>query len=93
MSLSDLENQIISPNIKVKCSGKIELYGQTYHCWKEKGHGVVDLKEAIKESCDCYFYEISRRLGVDRLSETAINFGLGKKYWEIFLRVKKRINT
>ncbi len=79
VALSALENQIISPNFKVNCSGKIELYGQTYHCWKEKGHGVVDLKEAMKQSCDCYFYEISRRLGVDRLSETAINFGLGKK--------------
>ena len=55
------------------------MYGQTYHCWKKKGHGIVDLKGAIKQSCDTYFYEISRRLGVDRLSETALKFGLGEK--------------
>ena len=79
VALSALENQIVSTNFKVNCSGKIELYGQTYHCWKKEGHGVVNLREAMKQSCDCYFYEISRRLGVDRLSETAFNFGLGKK--------------
>ena len=79
VALSALENQIISPNFKVNCTGKNEMYGQTYHCWKKEGHGVVDLRDAMKQSCDSYFYEISRRLGVDRLSETAINFGLGKK--------------
>ncbi len=79
VALSALENQIISPDFKVKCTGKNEMYGQTYHCWKKEGHGVVNLREAMKQSCDSYFYEISRRLGVDRLSETALNFGLGKK--------------
>ena len=77
VALSALENNVISPNFKVRCTGKTELYGQTYHCWKEKGHGVVDLKNAIKKSCDTYFYEMSRRLGVDRLSVTATRFGLG----------------
>ncbi len=79
VALSALENQIISPEFKVKCTGKNEMYGETYHCWKKEGHGVVNLREAMKQSCDSYFYEISRRLGVDRLSETALNFGLGKK--------------
>jgi penicillin-binding protein 2 len=79
VALSALENDVISPNFKVNCKGKMEMYGQTYHCWKKKGHGIVDLKGAIKQSCDTYFYEISRRLGVDRLSETAIKFGLGEK--------------
>ena len=66
VALSALENNIISPDFKVICTGKIEMYGQTYHCWKKKGHGVVDLRNAIKQSCDSYFYEMSRRLGVDR---------------------------
>ncbi len=79
VALSALENEIISTNFKVNCTGKKEMYGQTYHCWKKKGHGVVNLKEAMKQSCDTYFYEISRRLGVDKLSETAKKFGLGKK--------------
>ena len=79
VALSALENNIISKNFKVKCTGKIEMYGQTYHCWKEKGHGVVNLKSAMKQSCDTYFYEVARKLGVDRLKETAVKFGLGKK--------------
>ena len=82
VALSALENNVISENFKVKCTGKIELYGQTYHCWKKKGHGVMTLKNAMKQSCDTYFYEIARKLGVDRLNETAIKFGLGKKVLE-----------
>ena len=79
VALSALENGIIDENFKVRCKGKIEMYGQTYHCWKKKGHGVVNLKSAMKQSCDSYFYEISRKLGVDRLKETSIKFGLGEK--------------
>ena len=79
VALSALENNIISPNFKVKCTGKTELYGQTFHCWKEKGHGFVSLNNAMKQSCDTYFYEIARLLGVDRLKVTAKKFGLGEK--------------
>ncbi|WP_415321162.1 penicillin-binding protein 2 [Candidatus Pelagibacter sp. Uisw_092] len=79
VALSALEYGIIDENFKVNCKGKIEMYGQTYHCWKKKGHGVVNLKNAMKQSCDTYFYEIARKLGVDRLKMTSIKFGLGKK--------------
>ena len=79
VALSALENKIIDENFKVNCTGKIEMYGQTYHCWKKRGHGIVDLKSAMKQSCDTYFYEIARKLGVDRLKETAVKFGLGEK--------------
>ena len=79
VALSALENGIVDKNFKVNCTGKIEMYGQTYHCWKEKGHGVVNLKSAMKQSCDTYFYEIARKLGVDRLKETSTKFGLGEK--------------
>jgi penicillin-binding protein 2 len=79
VALSALENGIIDENFKVNCTGKIEMYGQTYHCWKKKGHGVVSLKNAMKQSCDTYFYEIARKLGVDRLKETSLKFGLGEK--------------
>jgi penicillin-binding protein 2 len=79
VALSALENKIISKDFKVRCTGKTELYGQTFHCWKKKGHGVVDLKNAMKQSCDTYFYEIARLLGVDRLRKTSIKFGLGDK--------------
>ena len=79
VALSALENDVISPKLVVDCRGSIELYGQTYHCWKKKGHGLMGLRNAIKQSCDVYFYETARRLGVDRMSVTAKQFGLGKK--------------
>jgi len=79
VALSALENDVVSPKKIVRCTGSIEMYGQTYHCWKEKGHGYMTLRSAIKQSCDVYFYEVARRLGVDRLSITAKQFGLGKK--------------
>ena len=77
VALSALENDVITPNFTVKCTGKMEMYGQAYHCWKEKGHGFMKLRNAIKQSCDTYFYETARKLGVDRLSITASKFGLG----------------
>jgi len=67
------------------------MYGQKYHCWKEKGHGYMNLRSAIKQSCDVYFYEISRRLGVDRLSITAKEFGLGKRIFNNFNEEKSGI--
>ncbi len=84
VALSALENDVISPKTTRECRGKVELYGHTYHCWKEKGHGFVNLREAVKQSCDIYFYEVARRLGVDRLAETANKFGLGNKVFNIF---------
>ena len=79
VALSALEYGIVDENFKVNCTGKTEMYGQTYHCWKKKGHGVVSLKDAMKQSCDTYFYEVARKLGVDRLKITALKFGLGEK--------------
>ena len=89
VALSALENNVISPNFKVRCTGKMEMYGQTYHCWKKKGHGVVDLRSAIIQSCDTYFYEMSRRLGVDRLKVTASRFGLGNKVFDNLYKEEK----
>ena len=90
VALSALENGIINPQFTVKCEGKVEMYGQTYHCWKKKGHGFVSLKNAMKQSCDTYFYEIARRLGVDKLSETARKFGLGEKVFENLFQNEKK---
>jgi penicillin-binding protein 2 len=79
VALSALENDVINPKFTVECKGSVEKYGRIYHCWKEKGHGFMNLRDAIKQSCDIYFYEVARRLGIDRLSVTAKEFGLGKK--------------
>ena len=90
VALSALENGIIDENFSVNCTGKIEMYGQTYHCWKKKGHGVVNLKNAMKQSCDTYFYEITRKLGVDRLKKTSQKFGLGKKVLNETFSIEKK---
>ena len=82
VALSALENNIINTNFTVKCTGKTEMYGQTYHCWKKKGHGFVSLRNAMKQSCDTYFYEIARKLGVDKLSETAKNGLIPNTNWK-----------
>jgi len=90
VALSALENGIINTNFTVECTGKTEMYDQTYHCWKKKGHGFVSLRNAMKQSCDTYFYEIARRLGVDRLSETAKKFGLGEKVFGDLYDIEKK---
>ena len=79
VALSALENKIIRPSDTFRCKGKIELFGEKFHCWEKDGHGIVNLRKGIQRSCDVYFYEIARKLGVDRLSETAKKFGLGQK--------------
>ena len=93
VALSALENKIINTNFTVNCRGHknpLELYGQTYHCWKKEGHGFMNLRNAMKQSCDTYFYEIARKLGVDRLSETAKKFGLGKEVFGDLFSIEKK---
>ena len=77
-AISALENDTFNPKTVISCKGWIELYGEKYHCWKKKGHGFMNMRDAIKQSCDVYFYEVSRKLGIDRLAETARKFGLGE---------------
>ena len=94
VALSALENDVITPNFKVNCRGHknpLELYGGKYHCWKKEGHGYMSLKNAIKQSCDTYFYEAARLLGVDRLNLTAKKFGLGEVVLGNYFNEKKGI--
>ncbi len=93
VALSALENGIINTNFTVNCRGHrnpMELYGQTYHCWKKQGHGFMNLRNAMKQSCDTYFYEVARKLGVDKLSETAKKFGLGKEVFGDLFNIEKK---
>ena len=93
VALSALENGIINTNFTIQCRGHkhpLELYGQTYHCWKKQGHGYMNLRNAMKQSCDIYFYEVARKLGVDKLSETAKKFGLGKEVFGNLFSIEKK---
>ena len=83
--ISALENDVFNPKTVIRCSGSIELYGEKFHCWKKKGHGFMDMREGLKQSCDVYFYEVARKLGIDRLSETAKKFGLGDRVLDGFI--------
>ena len=70
----------IDPEETVYCNGSMRLGDRTFHCWKEEGHGAVDLRLAMKRSCDVYFYEMARRIGIDAIAEEARAFGLGEHY-------------
>ncbi|CAN1593825.1 FtsI Cell division protein FtsI/penicillin-binding protein 2 [Candidatus Pelagibacterales bacterium] len=89
IGLAALENKIVDQEYTHFCSGKIELYGQEFYCWKDGGHGKINLKDAIKKSCDIYFYEVARLLGVDRLAETIKKFNFGQTTLKDFDEEKK----
>jgi penicillin-binding protein 2 len=89
IGLAALENKIVDQDYTHFCSGKIELYGQEFYCWKDGGHGKINLKDAIKKSCDIYFYEVARLLGVDRLAETIRKFNFGQTTLKDFDEEKK----
>jgi penicillin-binding protein 2 len=69
----------ISPDRRVFCSGFTELGNQRFHCWNHKGHGLINMIDGMRESCDVYFYELALKLGVDRIATTAQKLGLGSK--------------
>lgn len=68
----------LSPAVSVFCPGFYKLGNMRFHCWKKEGHGHVDMPGALQHSCDVFFYEISRRIGVDAIAEVARELGLGE---------------
>lgn len=77
VALAALEAGVINPETPVSCPGYVELGNATFHCWKQHGHGTLRVRDAIKQSCDVFFYESARRLGIDRLATMARRFGFG----------------
>jgi penicillin-binding protein 2 len=78
-AIAGLEEGVINPETKVDCRGGINYGKWHFGCWRKSGHGVVALHRAIVESCDVYFYEVGKRLGIDKIHEYATGLGLGKK--------------
>ena len=74
-----LEEGLITPQFQVHCSGGANFYGRTFKCWKKGGHGTVNLRQAIEQSCDVFFYTVGNMLGVDRMHKWATSLGLGVK--------------
>jgi len=75
-----LEHGLVRPDETVNCTGSVPLGNREFHCWRRRGHGVVNLHEAIKTSCDIFFYEIAERLGISRIEEMARRFGVGEQF-------------
>ena len=77
VGLAALEEGVITPDFKVHCTGGANFYGRYFKCWKKGGHGTVDLRHAIEQSCDVYFYTVGNMVGVDRIHKWATLLGLG----------------
>lgn len=68
---------VLTPETTFTCPGYLTVGNATFHCWKHGGHGTLRLRDAIKKSCDVFFYETARRVGIDRLAAMARRFGFG----------------
>lgn len=79
MSLGGLGFGYVTPDTSVYCSGSTKIYGAVRHCWFAPGHGSMNLTDAIKNSCNIYFYTLGRRMGIDMIAMAAGRLGLGKK--------------
>lgn len=79
-ALAALEKGIINHKTVFRCPGHYDVGPDRFHCWKHSGHGWVDLKMALAQSCDVFFYEISREVGIDNIAAMGKKLGLGEKY-------------
>jgi penicillin-binding protein 2 len=79
VALAGLEAKAITVNDRVNCPGYLDFGDRRYHCWSKGGHGMMDLRAGLKNSCDVYFYEVARRTGIDHIAAMAARFGLGTR--------------
>jgi penicillin-binding protein 2 len=73
-----MEEGVATPDFRVHCSGGATFYGRRFACWNDAGHGTVDMRRAIEQSCNVYFYTLGQMLGVDRIHKWAAAMGLGQ---------------
>ena len=76
-ALAALESGAISPDETFYCGGSTEISGTRFHCWRRGGHGNVDFHNSLKYSCDCYYYEVGQRAGIEAISAMAQRLGIG----------------
>ena len=80
MTAALLEEEAIDPSLEINCTGSIQVGNRTFRCWQEKGHGPVDLKKALAQSCDVYFYTAGLEyLGIEKIAHYMRMFGLGER--------------
>ena len=80
VAMAAIEAGVVDPGETVRCDGKMSLGDSTFHCWKKNGHGDVNMIQSIEQSCDMYFYDTARKVGIDKIAEMAKRFGLGSAY-------------
>lgn len=80
VAMAALEAGVIKPSDRIRCSGHLEVSNHRFHCWKRRGHGRLTLDQAIKQSCDVYFYTVGQQVGIDHISDMARRLGLGIKH-------------
>ena len=76
MAIAALSERVITPNFTVFCPGRKSFYGRSFQCWKPGGHGTVDLRQAIEQSCNVYFYTVGDMMKIDTIHEYAKKLGL-----------------
>lgn len=80
VALAALEMGVIDPGETVYCPGHLQLGNRRFHCWRRGGHGKVNLKNSLKYSCDVFYYEVARRVGIDAIAAMSRKLGLGVKH-------------
>lgn len=78
-ALAGLESGVINHSTRVFCPGFYHFGDNRFHCWKKGGHGTVDMRGALAQSCDVFFYKLSTEIGIDKIAEVSRRFGLGSK--------------
>lgn len=79
VGLAALESGLVDRQSRSFCAGKMVLGNHTFHCWKDIGHGYIDIVQALQHSCDIFFYETAQKLGINKIADMARRFGLGAK--------------
>jgi len=77
VGLAALQSGAMTPEDRIVCPGYIDLGDTRFHCWKKGGHGALDMRGGLKNSCDVFFYDAARRAGIEAVAEMANKFGLG----------------
>uniref|UniRef100_A0A7C3Z4J3 Penicillin-binding protein 2 n=1 Tax=Desulfobacca acetoxidans TaxID=60893 RepID=A0A7C3Z4J3_9BACT len=77
MAVAGLEEKVITPQTYIHCRGSLRVGNHEFSCWRKRGHGSLNLHQALVQSCDVYFYEVGRRLGIERIAKWCKRFGLG----------------
>ena len=80
VALAALKDGLITPEETIFCKGFIKVGNRRFHCWKRGGHGKVDLRKSLQQSCDVYYYELAQRVGIENITAMARRFGLGQRF-------------